>query len=202
MKKLPLISVAVLAFTLSGCSTMFTGVDQPVEVRTQNEEVGTRLDNVAKFTVIGDAYRVKYENIEAGEQVTLHRKNTPIVVKVEESQCILPSEEHFQAGIHPAVLLDVLATSPLSTSIDSSTGAAWKYDTTLNVTPKIKDTPQCRRWLEKKVAKMQEEKLSKVTEKQQQLNRGGYAYDAKSVVHPRGYEDQFKKDEKEVKEQK
>lgn len=55
MKKLSLISVAVLAFSLSGCSTMFTGVDQPVEVRTQNEEVGARLDNVAKFTVIGTA---------------------------------------------------------------------------------------------------------------------------------------------------
>ena len=74
MKKSTLVVSALSALLLSGCSSMFTGTDQPVEVRTHHEEVGDKLDHVATFTVIGDAYRVKYQNVQAGEQVVLHRK--------------------------------------------------------------------------------------------------------------------------------
>lgn len=200
MKKSSLVVTALSALCLSGCSSMFTGTDQSVEVRTRHEEAGDKLDHVATFTVIGDAYRVKYQNVEAGEQVVLHRKNAPVVVRVEESRCIAPSEERFDAGIHPAVMLDVLATSPLSTSIDSSTGAAWRYDKTLYVAPKIKDTPECQAWLKEEVAKMEAKPESKMSDKYSELRKHGFAYDPKSVIHPKGYEDQFKPQVEEMTE--
>ena len=193
MKKMPAISIALLSFVLGGCSTIFTGNNQQVEVRTQNDEVGTKLDHVAKFQVLGDAYRVKYDNLSAGEIITVHRKGKPIVVRVKESDCILPSEEHFDAGVHPAVLLDVLATSLLSTSIDSSTGAAWRYDKRLYVTPRIKDTPECRRWLENEVKTMSETVESKPSEIDSTVNLGGYAYREDAERHPVGYADQIEK---------
>ena len=201
MKKLAVLSIATMALALTGCSTMFTGTNQQVSVRTHNDQVGKKLDNVAKFTVLGDAYRVKYTDLEAGEIVTLHRKGKPVVVRVQESDCILPTEEHFEPGIHPAVLLDVLATSLLSTSIDSSTGALWRYDKTLHVTPKIKDTPQCQRWLKNVVAKMAEEKDRLPSERDSTTNLSGYPYDENATLHPFGYEDQFAESVKEEKEE-
>lgn len=115
------------------------------------------------------------------------------IVRVKESDCILPSEEHFDAGVHPAVLLDVLATSLLSTSIDSSTGAAWRYDKRLYVTPRIKDTPECRRWLENEVKTMSETVESKPSEIDSTVNPGGYAYREDAERHPVGYADQIEK---------
>ena len=114
MKKIPAISIAMLSFVLGGCSTIFTGNNQnKLRYVPKMMRFGTKLDHVAKFQVLGDAYRVKYDNLSAGEIITVHRKGKPIVVRVKESDCILPSEEHFDAGVHPAVLLDVLATSLL-----------------------------------------------------------------------------------------
>ena len=196
MKKLTILSVVLMTLGLSGCSTMFTGTNQQLEVRTQNDEVGTKLDNVVKFMVLGDAYRVKYDNLSAGEIITVHRKGAPVVVRIKESSCILPSEEHFKPGIHPAVLLDVLATSLLSTSIDSSTGAAWKYDKTLYVTPKIKDTPECRRWLENEVKNMEAEVESKPSEVDSVTNLAGYAYNESAEKHEKGYEDKIEANKK------
>ena len=187
MKKIIFLA-ATAALALSGCSTMFTGINQKVQVRTYNPEVGTKLDNVAKFDIISDAYRVKHEDVEAGENVTVHRKSSPVVVQVKESSCIKPSEERFDGGMHPAVLLDFLATSPLSTSIDSSTGAAWRYDETLTVTPKIKDTPECRDWLKRQVSKMKETVDSKDTTKGSEVNYGRFPYDKDSVIHPKDYQ--------------
>ena len=181
---------AVMAFVpliLTGCSTMFTGIHQKVQVRTYHPEAGTKLDNVAKFDVISDGYRVKHEGIEAGENITVHRKSAPVVVRVVESACIKPSEERFEAGIHPAVIGDVVATSLLSTSIDSSTGAAWRYDETLTVTPRIKDTPECHEWLKKQVAQMNESVETKESAKASSVNQGGFPYDKDSVLHPYGY---------------
>ena len=126
---------------------MFSGNHQKVQVRTHNDVVDTKLDNVAKFDVLVDKDRLLYQNVGAGETIDIHRTSTPVSVKVIESECILPTEEKFDSSVHPLVLLDVLMTSLLSTSIDSSTGAMWRYDETLHVTPKSKDTPRSEKWI-------------------------------------------------------
>ncbi len=138
---------------LFGCASIFSSNKQNVEIRTNNEVVGDKLDNEAKFTLISNKYRIKHEHLSAGQNVMVGRNRKPLVVRIEESECILPSEERFGTGVNPMVILDVLATSLLSTSIDSSTGALWRYDETLYVTPKIKDTPECQKWLEEVKAK-------------------------------------------------
>lgn len=183
MKNSITLSLLSSVMLLSGCATMFTGNRQDIEVRTYNEEVGTKLDNVVKFDVLADAYRVSYGDVVPGENISVHRTSQPIVVKVQESECILPTEEHFGASVHPAVFLDVLMTSLLSTSIDSSTGAAWRYDKTLQVTPKVKDTPECQAWLKEEVAKMDGS-----TKRTKRVGQSKFSYDKNTVVHPTGYE--------------
>lgn len=190
MKKILSLSIIISTFLVTGCSTMFTTNRQNIEIRTKNDIVGERLDNVTQFEVITDANRVKYSNVKAGNKLNIHRKSAPIVVKVVESTCILPSEERFDSGVHPAVILDILATSMLSTSIDSSTGALWRYDETLTVTPKIKDTPECREWLNNEIAKMQEHKPNEANpELVEERNYAGYMFDPNSELHPKGYTD-------------
>ena len=204
MKKLLLPTLLIAGtFALSGCSTIFTGMNQEVKVKTHNDAVGSQLDHVATFTVLSDAYRVKHDGLKAEQSIVVHRKNTPIEVQVKESECILPTQEHFNAGIHPAIMLDVLATSPLSTSIDSSTGAAWRYDKTLYVTPKIKDTPACRQWLESMKAKG-EYQATGFNEVDQKVNQGSYAHNDKAPLHEVGYEQTFEKaqEAKEANEDK
>lgn len=182
------------AVLLSGCSTIFTGNTQYVEVRTHNDIVDQKLDNVVKFDVISDRDRRKHKDMAAGEQFSVHRTGDPIAVKIIESECILPTEEKFDSSLHPAVILDVLMTSLLSTSIDSSTGALWQYDDTLYVTPKVKDTPECQKWLNEQVAKMDPNVLSSQTSKRPETDKQ-YLFDTESdsVVHPSGYERNFKK---------
>lgn len=188
-------SVALAAFvSLNGCSTMFSGNHQKVQVRTHNDVVDTKLDNVAKFDVLVDKDRLLYQNVGAGETIDIHRTATPVSVKVIESECILPTEEKFDSSVHPLVLLDVLMTSLLSTSIDSSTGAMWRYDETLHVTPKIKDTPECRKWLEEQVGKMDPHVLSKpITRGPLYDSENKFPTDPDAVVHPKGFENGFSK---------
>lgn len=186
MRIFNLCGVTAALLLLSGCATMFTGTKQDIEVRTQNDVVGSKLDNIVKVDVIADAYRVKYGDVAPGEIIEIHRKGEPVAVQVKESKCILPSEERFDNSMHPAVLLDVLATSPLSTSIDSSTGAMWRYDKTMTVTPKVKDTPECQEWLKNEVSKMNEVISSKKLGTKLEINKNKFPYDNNSVVHPYG----------------
>ena len=155
------------------------------------------IDELAeKFTApeVGYKDRLLYQNVGAGETIDIHRTTTPVSVKVIESECILPTEEKFDSSVHPLVLLDVLMTSLLSTSIDSSTGAMWRYDETLHVTPKIKDTPECRKWLEEQVGKMDPNVLSKPITRGPLYDSGNkFPTDPDAVVHPKGFENGFSK---------
>ncbi len=171
---------------------MFSGNSQQVQVRTHNDVVETKLDNVAKFDVLTDRDRVMYKDVKAGELLKVHRTTTPISVKIIESECILPTEEKFESSVHPLILMDFLMTSLLSTSIDCSTGAAWKYDKTLHVTPKIKDTPECQQWLNEQISRMEPHVLTLETSRSAIIDRHNkFKTDPDAIVHPRGYEDSF-----------
>lgn len=194
MKYSLLLPVVMSLPVLAGCATMFTGNHQDLQVRTHSDIVDQRLDHVVTFNVISDRGHARHENVAPGETFSVHRTGVPVSVQIQESQCILPTEERFESGVHPAVTLDFLATSLLSTSIDSSTGALWKYDSTLVVTPKVKDTPECVKWLNDEVAKMDDHVITKRAQAVEQLDRNGkYPVDANAVLRPRGYAEQFEK---------
>lgn len=149
MNKIYLLGISsALMMLLTGCATMFSGTHQDVKFNTNHYEVGAKLNSKTTLEVISDKNRVRNE-IKGGDIVSVHRTSKPIIVKVKESECILPSEESFDSGTNSLVILDVLMTSLLSTSIDSSTGALWEYDDSYTVTPKVKNTPECQEWLKK-----------------------------------------------------
>jgi hypothetical protein len=188
------IYIIVFPLIITGCATMFTGNRQDVDVRTHNDTVGTKLDNVAQFNLVTDKNRVIFRDVKPGTKVNIRRTGTPVTVQIIESECILPTEEKFDSGVHGAVFLDVLATSPLSTSIDSSTGAAWSYDDTLHVTPKIKDTPECHEWLENEVSKMNANVSGSFGTNIKYDTLNAIPVDPNAVKHKPGYEKQFAND--------
>lgn len=193
MKNICTLGVLSSLVLLTGCATMFTGNRQNLEIRTYNETVGTKLDNVAKFEVITDKNRVHADDVKAGEVMSVRRCSAPVVVRVKESECIMPTTERFAAGMHPAFMLNVVATSLLSSSIDSSTGAAWRYDETMFVTPKVKDTPECKDWLEKEIANTNSYVESKpyMSTSTRLGNSTTDAFDEISELHPKGYSDTY-----------
>lgn len=142
IKKLVLPCLLANTILFSGCATIVSGTHQDVKVTSADPALNSQLKLVANT----DKNRViKYPT--AGGEMDVHRTSKPIEIKIEESECIEASAETYNSNLNPFVILDVLATSLLSTSIDSSTGGAWAYDDTLVVHPKVKNTPDCQKWL-------------------------------------------------------
>ncbi len=109
MKNLAIFLVVV--FFLSGCATIFSGSTQKVNVTTEQNKV----------------YHVTINGMETAVPATIEvaRKGAAKVISVKEcpEQKVL-----FEKKLNPVFLLDVLATSPLSTTVDAITGAMWKYE--------------------------------------------------------------------------
>lgn len=138
-----LIPCLFLSTTLfSGCATIMSGSHQDVKVTSDDPALNSKLKLVANT----DKNRViKYPT--ANGEMDLHRTNQAIEIKIEETECIQASSETFDSYVNGYVFMDFLMGSLLSTLVDSSTGAAWAYDETMIVHPKIKPTEDCQKWL-------------------------------------------------------
>lgn len=139
------VSTCLCSLMLTSCGSIISGPSQEVEIRTMGQSNSKKLEESIKFNVISS--RRQYENIYSGTKFAVHRSSSPVTVNVVESDCILPSTEYFKSTMNPVALLDIVFGSLLSTAFDSSIGGLWKYDDTLFVTPKVKDTPECKKWL-------------------------------------------------------
>lgn len=147
-KNLLAVTAAAACVALSGCATIVSSTHEDVRITTNNAEVGDKLNPVVNMKVTHDK-GTRIEEIHGNQTIKIKRNSDPYTVEIVESECILPSTIQSKPGyLNPAVFLDFLATSLLSTSIDCSTGAAWKYDEVMTVEPNIKDTPECKAWLE------------------------------------------------------
>lgn len=152
MSKLVLSCFLSSATLLTGCATIFSGAHQDVTVKSSEPALNEHL----KLVAITDKNRVKkYPVLDA--EMDVHRTALPFHISIEETECIRATTESYDSGVNPVVILDFLATSLLSSSIDSSTGAFWDYDDTVYVHPLVKDTPECNKWKEE----LQKEYLKK-----------------------------------------
>ncbi|MEE3422191.1 MAG: hypothetical protein VZR11_05740 [Succinimonas sp.] len=143
--------VLIALAALPGCATIFSGTSDYIKISSQDPA----LDGNVKAVALTDKGRAP-RTMVLGETIDAQRNMSPIVVNIQESECILPSSEEIKPYMNPVALLDFLATSLLSTSIDSSTGALWKYGDVSLVNPKVRDTPECQKWLQDLRAKYQE----------------------------------------------
>ena len=136
---------------LAGCATIFSGPSEYIKIGSGDPALNGEVRAVA-LTDKGRAPRT----MVLGDTIDVQRTMAPITVNIQESDCILPSSETIKSGLNPVFLLDVLATSLLSSSIDSSTGAMWVYNDVNLVNPRVRDTPECQEWLKELRAKYQE----------------------------------------------
>ncbi|WP_019002077.1 hypothetical protein [Succinimonas amylolytica] len=146
-----LFSVLTLLAVLPGCATIFSGTSEYIRISSQEPA----LDGNVRAVALTDKGRAP-RTMVLGETIDVQRTMAPITVNIQESDCILPSTESIKSHMNPVALLDFLATSLLSTSIDSSTGALWKYGDVSLVNPKVRDTPECQEWLQELRVRYQE----------------------------------------------
>lgn len=114
------IAIAATALALTGCASIQSGTTQQVKV-SSNPEGATVYTAVKVNGVVSNKTAVGVTPLT----VTLSRKHGALFV---EKEGYVPTEVPLTTKMNPWVWGDILLTSPLSTSIDTSTGAAREYD--------------------------------------------------------------------------
>ncbi|RXJ96670.1 hypothetical protein CRU94_00725 [Arcobacter sp. AHV-9/2010] len=118
MKNSKYVLVATLSsFIFSGCATLFGGGgDQVIYIDSDKPYKG-------KIYHIDQPFLS--QDFTSPATVYVERRNKDIVIKSENGDF---EEQIVNKKMNNWVWLDILATSPLSTTVDLVTGAAWKYD--------------------------------------------------------------------------
>ncbi len=105
---------------LSGCASMQSGTTQEVKI-SSNPEGADVFVAVSK----DNQYVNKVKVGQTPMTVRLARKDGVVILEKDGfQQTVVPMNR----GMNSWVWGDILLTSPLSTSIDTSTGAAYEYD--------------------------------------------------------------------------
>jgi len=112
--------VLAAAVTLSGCASIQSGTTQQVKV-SSNPAGATVYIAVKKDGVVSNKVAVGVTPLT----VTLSRKHGALFV---EKEGYAPTEVALTTKMNPWMWGNILLTSPLSTSIDTSTGASREYD--------------------------------------------------------------------------
>ena len=115
----PLATLAA-ALVLSGCASINSGTTQQVKV-SSNPAGATVLVALKKDGVVTNKVAVGVTPVT----VTLSRKHGALFL---EKEGYVATEVPLTTKMNPWMWGNILLTSPLSTSIDTSTGAAREYD--------------------------------------------------------------------------
>jgi len=120
---LKLIAAAGAVAVLSGCASMHSGTTQEIKVSSNpvGATVYTGVRSKTEPNVILNSVAVGKTPLT----VRISRKDGAIAV---EKAGFVPVQLPLTTKMNPWVWGDILLTSPLSTSIDTSTGAANEYD--------------------------------------------------------------------------
>lgn len=118
---LKLIAAAAGAILVTGCASMMSGTTQEIQVNSNPVGATVYVGSVAKDGSVINKVAVGV----TPTKVRISRKDGAIVVeKAGYTGVNLP----MTTKMNPWVWGDIALTSPLSTSIDTSTGAANQYD--------------------------------------------------------------------------
>lgn len=121
MSNRPLLLVLAGCCMLSACATVVKGTTQSIKIDSNPQgatvytAVKNKDGNLIKNTAVG----------VTPLSVTIPRKDGAVVLKKDG---YAPAEVPLTRGMNGWIWGDILLTSPLSTSIDTSTGAAKEYD--------------------------------------------------------------------------
>lgn len=116
----PALAMATAVLALSGCASINSGTTQVVKV-SSNPEGATVYTAVKKEGVVTNKVAVGVTPLS----VTLSRKHGALFV---EKDGYVGIEVPLTTKMNPWMWGNILLTSPLSTSIDTSTGASREYD--------------------------------------------------------------------------
>ena len=124
MKKSVLVSISLGAmFMFSGCATLFGGgSEQQIAINTDKPMIVT-IGHTENNKNIIDPQTIKAPSI-----VTVNRENKDILIKTKDDKKVIVKKK-----LNPWFWGDVLAISPLSTTVDAITGGMWKYDDNVNI---------------------------------------------------------------------
>ena len=118
------LALACAALALSGCASMKSGTTQQVKIASNppgaTVYTAMRTESNGQYSVTN--------KVAVGVTpltVTLSRKHGAVMI---EKDGYVPVDVALTTKMNPWVWGDILLTSPLSTSIDTSTGAAREYD--------------------------------------------------------------------------
>lgn len=120
MNPLKYFPLYILISVLTGCATIVDGSDQNVTIDSNPQGAKVYIGKMEDGKIVGKA--------SAGvtpTTVNISRRNGAVIIEKDgyKSETI-----NLKRKMNGWVLGDILLTSPLSTSIDTSTGAANEYD--------------------------------------------------------------------------
>lgn len=119
--KFKMFAAALGLALLSGCASMQTGTTQEVKISSNPEGADVYIAVLSK----DNQYVNKVKVGQTPLTVRVARKDGVVLLEKDGfQQTVVPMNR----GMNPWVWGDILLTSPLSTSIDTSTGAAYEYD--------------------------------------------------------------------------
>ena len=122
-KSLLLTSSLGMAVMFSGCATLFGGGSkQQIAIQTTKPTIVT-IGHTDDNSSIIDPQQIQTPNI-----VTVTRENKDILVKTKDG-----NKKIVKKKLNNWFWGDVIATSPLSTTVDAVTGAMWKYDDNVTI---------------------------------------------------------------------
>lgn len=126
MNGLKLVAAAAAALALSGCASIVSGTTQEIKISSNPAGAAVfvghqRMENDVAVSYFNNTAQVGVTPMT----VRVPRKNAVIELRHPGYQ---PTPVPLVITMNPWVWGDILLTSPLSTSIDSSTGAINQYD--------------------------------------------------------------------------
>jgi hypothetical protein len=109
------------AILLSGCATAFGGGStQKISVKAET------TGSISMGYLLDDNKTVeRIQDFKAPDIITVKRENKNLIFKDSSGKC---QDKIVKKDSNPWIAGDILAMSPLSTTVDYLTGAIWIYD--------------------------------------------------------------------------
>ena len=124
---------------MTGCATMFGGgSSQAINIKSDKEMI-VDIYKVEAVTKNADEQTSKkktkepelmHKNVKVPSSINVQRSNNDLLLKPVNNDC---AEKRVEKEMNDWVWGDILAISPLSTTVDAVTGAMWEYDDNINM---------------------------------------------------------------------
>lgn len=108
-------------FMMTGCATLFGGGGHQNITINSSKQKNMTLHYIDDENVTSDAV----QSFQAPATINVKRKNKDIVLKDADGVC---GDVRMKRSTNNWFIGDIIATSPLSTTVDMISGATWEYD--------------------------------------------------------------------------